>query len=371
MPPYELPPESLDVSAETLARIFDDVTNSYKFLFFLALLENIERNHFDASIPIGLAEMILDMLTLAWYPHIYFRLSFGRLDKIALALDAAAPRQILAAQPLKPWDRREIRKVIAANLKDNQLARFVPYRLIRPFFPETRGMAKDHEVNSRVAELAAAEFANRKPLYKFDARQERLILHSSWARYFQHNIRLIRGWAHWHFLEYMQRCNPSVPGIAHKLFAPAERESLEKQTAYWKAVLTAERLPCIYTGELLSADAISLDHFVPWSFVVHNQLWNLVPTSRSVNSQKSDRLPDRKFFAGFVATQAKAAMVSRNLLKAKSWQDQMSCYLSDLGLANFEALLDAEQLSSAYEGTILPLLKLAEANGFEPGWVPK
>ena len=34
-----------------------------------------------------------------------------------------------------------------------------------------------------------------------------------------------------------------------------------------------------------------LDHFVPWSFVSHNLLWNLLPADSSINSSKSNNLP--------------------------------------------------------------------------------
>ena len=37
---------------------------------------------------------------------------------------------------------------------------------------------------------------------------------------------------------------------------------------------------------------LSIDHFVPWSYVAHDELWNLNPTTRSVNSSKSNHLPE-------------------------------------------------------------------------------
>jgi hypothetical protein len=63
-------------------------------------------------------EIILDMLVLAWYPHIYFRLSFGSQDQIAKELDKVAPRIILQEQSVKPWDKSAIRKLIAAISSD-------------------------------------------------------------------------------------------------------------------------------------------------------------------------------------------------------------------------------------------------------------
>ena len=34
-----------------------------------------------------------------------------------------------------------------------------------------------------------------------------------------------------------------------------------------------------------------VDHFVPWSFVMNDELWNLMPIDSSLNSSKSNRLP--------------------------------------------------------------------------------
>ena len=37
---------------------------------------------------------------------------------------------------------------------------------------------------------------------------------------------------------------------------------------------------------------ISIDHFVPWSYVAHDEMWNLNPTTKTINSSKSNNLPD-------------------------------------------------------------------------------
>jgi hypothetical protein len=34
-----------------------------------------------------------------------------------------------------------------------------------------------------------------------------------------------------------------------------------------------------------------LDHFLPWSFVTHDLIWNLTPAPRSINIQKSAAVP--------------------------------------------------------------------------------
>ena len=34
-----------------------------------------------------------------------------------------------------------------------------------------------------------------------------------------------------------------------------------------------------------------VDHFIPWSFVMNDELWNLMPMDSSLNSAKGNRLP--------------------------------------------------------------------------------
>lgn len=48
----------------------------------------------------------------------------------------------------------------------------------------------------------------------------------------------------------------------------------------------------IYGHNEIETGDMSIDHFVPWSYVAHDELWNLHPTTRSINSSKSNNLPD-------------------------------------------------------------------------------
>lgn len=90
---------------------------------------------------------------------------------------------------------------------------------------------------------------------------------------------------------YIQKRNPSVPGIADKLYPPLERK-LEKVKKYWKLIIGLEPVREIYGNGILTEKDISIDHFVPWSYVAHDEMWNLSPTTKSINSSKSNNLPD-------------------------------------------------------------------------------
>lgn len=360
----ELPPSD-SVSASTLARMFSDVTNSYKFLFLLAILDKLEQTAFAAS-SLNLDELVLEMLATAWYPHSYFRLSFGKQDKITTQLEDVTV-QFGLREKIKAADRQALKELLGQRVSSkNDLKRYVPYRLIRPFFAnETRGLNDTH-VNPRVAELSAEYFVSRKPTYKISNDGTQITVHPDWVNYFKQNNSVVRGWIAWNWLQYMQRCNPNVPNLSMKLFPPLERDSLSSQTSYWKNVLKHMEVRCIYSGDAVVLKDMSLDHFVPWSFVAHDQLWNLIPTSKGVNSQKSDNLPSEQYLPALANLQYTALHLSRQT--NPKWKEYAFPFLNDLGFRDEDALEDRALFEEKYKSTFRPLLMLAEARGFAAGW---
>jgi hypothetical protein len=378
MPASRLPDgDGLNIAA--LVGLFRHTTNSYKFVFFLALLDLLQRHRFDAARPYTYAEITVEMLALAWFAHTYFKLSFGAQDTIAKKLDAL-DLALGESQNLAAHDRRSLRAALAASdLKDAaRLMDFVPYRLLIPFLePQLCGIDKGAWMvfeNSMPA-ITNAHFLTARPLYRFDSDDYRrcsgIILHPDWVTYLETHYPIIQGWAAWHWLQYMQRRNPATPAIASKLFPPAKRDTLARQTKYWRAILGhpgRPQLRCIYSGEILTAEGFALDHYLPWSFVAHDQLWNLVPAPAVVNSAKSNRLPSEDYFRGFVNLQHQGLLIARQTLSEGQFGKLTEDYLADLHLPTLEALLDPERLTRAYEQTIGPLITLATNQGFSPNW---
>ena len=135
---YNLPiAYNLNISA--LSGLFDSTTNSYKYLYFLSLLDILKRRNFDNLSAISFREIIVEMLANAWYPHKYFKLSFGKIDQIANKLDNL---ELELKEPLLNFrdpDKKILRNTINnQNIEDiiSSINRYVSYRLIRPFFTQ-------------------------------------------------------------------------------------------------------------------------------------------------------------------------------------------------------------------------------------------
>ncbi|MBD2595941.1 hypothetical protein H6G74_16620 [Nostoc spongiaeforme FACHB-130] len=369
-------PLSDKVNVTVLSQIFNNITNSYKYLYFLSILDILKRRNFDTLSPISFREIIVEMLANAWYPHNYFKLSFGKQDQIANKLDALELEITEPILKFRDTDKKLLRTAINnQNLDDIVISinRYVSYRLIRPFFAqETKGL-KDYDVNPTIINLANNQFDTKKPLYSFDAEDQKncnaIILHPDWIQYLEENYTIIRGWASWEWLNYMQQRNPSTPNVVNKLFMPQERDSLGNQTKYWKTILEDREIECIYSKIKLNKNEISLDHYLPWSFVAHDQLWNLIPTTKSVNSSKSNNLPSEAYFRDFVSLQHLGLTIYKQNVSQTKWLNDIECFVAELKVDQPDDLLNLEILMNVYTKTIQPLISLATLQGFSPNWV--
>ncbi|MDZ7961723.1 MAG: HNH endonuclease domain-containing protein [Aulosira sp. DedQUE10] len=369
-------PLSDKVNVTVLTQIFNDTTNSYKYLYFLSLLDIIKRRNFDTLSPVSFQEIIVEMFANAWYPHKYFKLSFGTQDKIADKLDTLKLEITEPILKFRDTDKKLLRATINnQNIYDtvNSINRYVSYRLIRPFFAqEIRGL-KDYDVNPTLINLANNQFDTKKPLYCFNTEDQKncnaIILHPDWIQYLEDNYTIVKGWVSWEWLHYMQQRNPSTPNVVNKLFMPQERDSLANQTKYWKTILEYRDIRCIYSKVKLDKDEISLDHYLPWSFVAHDQLWNLIPTTKSVNSSKSNNLPSEEYFKAFLELQHIGLTISYENISKNQWLKYTESFVSELKVSQADDLLNLEVLSNAYKITTLPLISLATIQGFSPNWV--
>jgi transcriptional regulator with XRE-family HTH domain len=371
-------PTSEQVNVAALTRIFADTTNSYKYLFFLSLLDILNRRHFEVLSPISFQEIIVEMLANAWFPHTFFKLSFGTQDQISNKLDSLG---LVVEEPIvrfKDTDKTLLRRAIASqNLKDvvSHLRRYVPFRLIIPFVEaELVGVSrgKGNQLDVAMPGIVDRCFETHKPLYRFDSTQYKdcqgIVVHPTWASYLEQHYTIVRGWAAWEWLGYMQKRNPSTPAIANKLFMPVKRDSLSKQTEYWKLVMKSQELRCIYSGKVIDPNRFSLDHYLPWSFVAHDQLWNLAPTLPEVNSAKSNNLPSEEYLGKFVELQYVGLTKTHEIVEKGKWKKQVEAYTSELKLIGEDDLFSLDELKKSYDRTISPLLSLAANQGFMLGW---
>ena len=80
---------SSNVALKPLQRVFHKTTASYKFLWFLAILDLVKEAPQDAGpLRLSISMICARMVAKSWIPTQRFKLSFGRLDQIAAIIEA-------------------------------------------------------------------------------------------------------------------------------------------------------------------------------------------------------------------------------------------------------------------------------------------
>ncbi len=93
-------PQSSDVPVNFLAGSFSNVTASYKFYWFLAILDSLERFHEPV---IKFSDLNVEMVASVWYPINYFKLSFGKQDKLSDAVLSMMAVRFVSKRLVEPF----------------------------------------------------------------------------------------------------------------------------------------------------------------------------------------------------------------------------------------------------------------------------
>ena len=339
-------PADFRVDTGRLASCFNRTTATYKFYWMLALIAEAEQareNHGRIEKRALFARMVAE----AWYTVNYFKVSFGFADKLQRAID-------------------EIRGVEGLDLALSSEA--IHQRLMQSEKPETRAILNHFDANvphkflspwlgsgSRSDVYALSQHGFNAPPYALYS--DHVLLQPGWLEYFQRYAGILRDFCRWNLTLFLQARNPNVPDIPHKLERPERRGSLTRHKKDFWDVVIRERggVECIYTGKRLETGEYDVEHFIPFQFVAHDLMWNLIPADPSFNSHKRDKLPPLdRYFDKFYDLQHEAVDIVQQV-------KPRSRFLEDY----LQIFQTTEPGREQYRDTVAPLIQIAARNGFQ------
>lgn len=353
-------PYSDDISVQSLSKVFNDTTNSYKFYWFLAILDWLRKN---GEPRISMQDLSLQMMATVWYPLDYYKLSFGSQDQFREIAKFISSHLDVNKKKSAPDFIQQLRTGLSeAELttiyqRVRSLLRWVPFRFIRPFFElETKGLPDGH-VNNEIVRLAGQ---NARAPYWFDG--DYIVIHDAWVGYLQQYQYILRGFIHWHLVRFLQKNNPNVSALSEKLERPVDRDFKIAKPFWNKYLAQNPDLPCIYSNQLVTKENLSIDHYLPFSFVAHDQLWNLLPTVKTVNSAKNDRLPDTNlYFEKFARLQFDAFQFHAKTDEKKKLEDYSIVFRESTEIIKQSSF---EWFQERLSHIIIPQLQTAQNMGF-------
>lgn len=313
------------------------------------------------------------MIVAAFQTVTFFKLTLGpsdQLERVCRDLElrcGLCPRSgredILAAIYSSP----EILK------KAKKIRIYVPALFLFPWLQEElRGIAAGTARAKRAAELSILfRGKDQAPPYWLEGRGDSQVVcfASEWTRYLCSNLNVLESFVKHELCRFLHARNPGVPAITEKLELPRVRK-LGRARSHWRKVLEARdgspgftMFKDIYSQEVL-VGAFSIDHFLPWSFVAHDQIWNLSPVQARTNSAKGDSFPD---IEKYLPALAKLHwFVIRHFSIQHAEQNEYSTAFR----AEFTTLQrqGAGALLQRYRELMTPQIQIAKNYGFRCGW---
>ena len=291
--------------------MLDDTAECYKFYWLDALLK---------LFSLGKTEIVFDdlinqMIADAWYSVVEYHLHLGPKNasgKIMNSLERAVIKLSQLTNIPNDADRDTIILAVKENDRElhgekDQLTKNVPYRMLSPFMHEIKGNDRIWDQKKRL--IAYIEQLNKKECIPYQITdgaglKKHVVINEEWQDFFMDNFVTISGWIEVKKVRYLQGRNSGVPGIIYKLVPENNKQrKLRYVRNLWNTIIETKPVYDIYSEKLLGLNDFDIDHFVPWSFVANDELWNLLPMDSSLNSSKSNNLPQWKYFELFAKNQ--------------------------------------------------------------------
>jgi hypothetical protein len=353
-----------------LARMFRHTRMSYKYFWFLGLLESAITSK-NNTIPAK--QVLQEMAVCAWHPVCFYRLSLGVGDALeekvrsfqsTSGLEAKSPRlAILSYLSCSQWATKQLQDCVD----------YVPTRLLQAHFQNQLAGMPDQRKDAYTRKLAEESQKTSSPSMYWlrpSPSGDVVEFNEDWFNFIVANSSILRAFAEYQLCQYLQFKNPNIPGVVNKLQAPITRK-LESARRYWTNVQAAFKksdrpdwFVDIYTSQSLTG-RFGIDHFLPWSFVAHDLLWNLTPVSAATNSTKCDRLPQLEKHLPRLAVLHHRALRIMNLDNKRMASDQLTPYAEcfNMDASNVLKLSEGEFIAK-YSQIMEPQERIARCQGF-------
>ena len=146
----------------------------------------------------------------------------------------------------------------------------------------------------------ASKPSHMPPLYRWNSGDDTIALSTAALAFIEMEGRALEILANYWWAKYLEKVNLLAPLIIDKVERDgARRGSLGK---FLRVLRQIDEAKCFYCGRDLTADVrVEVDHVLPWTFLLTDQIWDLVLACGACNAAKSDRLPERLFIDRLIA----------------------------------------------------------------------
>ncbi|SFA86516.1 MULTISPECIES: HNH endonuclease [unclassified Bacillus (in: firmicutes)] len=132
-------------------------------------------------------------------------------------------------------------------------------------------------------------------IYDFDNKKEFIRFNPAFYSFMQRFQRVLNYLTNYQLALFLEKFNEfgDTTNLLTKVENVSKRSSLD---SFYQILCSFYDGKCFYCGKCIKKKESShVDHFIPWSFVQADQLWNLVISCSACNLSKSDKLANENF----------------------------------------------------------------------------
>lgn len=251
------------------------VTMSYKYGFFKSLIENLY--NVNENLELSYSNIFNSFTKIYWNLTIHHKLfqsnnknQISSIHKILYnySNQFAIPCD-LKFDNVNPILQLEIVKEVKKKGK-----RYV----IGAFYGDTNGLFYEFKLKS--------EYLRFNPqVYNFLQRHQRTLIYLT----------------NYHLAKFLEKYNdvPHINNLVNRIENISKRASLSE---YYNILIKHYAKVCFYCNQNLSnkRSHVHIDHFIPWSFIQTDNLWNLVLSCPKCNVQKNNKLAINKYLGSII-----------------------------------------------------------------------
>ena len=276
--------------------------SSYKYGFLKSIIDNIYNT--DEELRLSFEQLFTKFAEIYWNLILKYEI-----------------RQKAATNDKKQTSLERILHEVANKYN---ILRNVPFEsLPRHIIAEVSHKVK---IKCKICVVGALYEDTKQLFYSFSKKDEWIQINPLMYEFIGKHKLIIEKLNYYEWAKFLEKVNTDsvMSHLLEKLDESAKRNNL----SVYRNVLFEEfeEKKCFYCGKKLSIRNAEVDHFIPWSFIKDDNLWNLVLSCSACNRQKSDKLPDL-IYLNILAERNNVVITRSNYGRMKKYQNERLKYI--------------------------------------------
>lgn len=156
--------------------------------------------------------------------------------------------------------------------------------------------------------------------YSFDKKGEWIQINPVMYEFVCKHKTAIEKLNYYEWAKYLEKINDD--NVMDHLLTKIDESAKRNNLSYYRNILFEEfEKKCFYCGKELTEKSVHVDHFIPWSFIKDDNLWNFVLACPKCNVSKNDKLASETDLSLLIDRNKSILIQRHNMAAMKNYQE--------------------------------------------------